>query len=118
MRLPNTTGLDAPGPGSSDFQAMFSSGLHLSGSPLAALTPCPSGPRNAGQSFAAAATFGAAAFLVGCFFLADATRSAGSAHCAGWEPRAAIRVSSVQLANFRAMLHVAARCVVAIQVPP
>src|SRR5262249_39662154 len=43
-------GHDAPGPGSSAFQTMFSVDDHLTGSPFSSLTPRPPGPRNCVQS--------------------------------------------------------------------
>ena len=55
MRSPNTIGLDAPGPGIGVFQAMFSDSLHLTGSPLAELTPIPLGPRKPDHSGSAPA---------------------------------------------------------------
>src|SRR5262249_45268229 len=49
-RSPSVMGHDAPGPGSSAFQTMFSVDDHLTGSPFSSLTPNPPGPRNCVQS--------------------------------------------------------------------
>src|SRR5688500_17985967 len=43
-------GVEAPAPGSSVFQAMFSVALHFVGRSLSGLVPRPEGPRNCGQS--------------------------------------------------------------------
>src|SRR5215218_7784030 len=48
-RLPQTTGLEWPLPGSGVFQRTFFASLHSSGSPFSAETPEPSGPRHCGQ---------------------------------------------------------------------
>ena len=48
------TGEDQPNPLMGVFQATFSVSLQVIGSPVSMECPCPSGPRNCGQSAAAA----------------------------------------------------------------
>ncbi len=55
MRLPQTTGLEWPLPGSGVFQRTFFASPHSSGSPFSAETPEPSGPRHCGQFVSPAA---------------------------------------------------------------
>jgi hypothetical protein len=45
-RSPSVIGLDAPGPGNSDFYTMFSDDDHFVGSIDSLLIPSPFGPRN------------------------------------------------------------------------
>jgi hypothetical protein len=52
MRFPTTTGLDAPRPGSSVFQTMFSESLQVVGGSESGAVALPEGRRNCGQSFA------------------------------------------------------------------
>src|SRR5439155_12509037 len=52
-RPPASTGDDHPRPGTATFHATFSVALHRTGTPVASEWPCPSGPRNCGQSPAA-----------------------------------------------------------------
>src|SRR5687767_8564194 len=54
-RLPQTTGLECPLPGSGVFQRTFFASPHSSGSPFSAETPEPSGPRHCGQFVSPAA---------------------------------------------------------------
>ena len=46
---PQMIGVDPLRPGIASFHAMFSVGLHLSGSPFSVLTPFIAGPRHCGQ---------------------------------------------------------------------
>src|SRR4051794_21083743 len=49
MRSPHITGVEPPGPGMGNFQAMFFLSLHTAGSLVSLLTPLLSGPRQLGQ---------------------------------------------------------------------
>src|SRR5215207_8939546 len=57
-RLPQTTGLEWPLPGSGVFQRTFFASPHSSGRPFSAETPEPSGPRHCGQFGSPAAEVG------------------------------------------------------------
>src|SRR5262249_32738249 len=55
MLSPQTTGVELPGWASGTFHFTFSVLLHLRGTPFSWQSPCPDGPRHAGQSAAAIA---------------------------------------------------------------